>query len=193
RRQYHQLLVICELHRQQEEMYRKRTRRIEDRIVSISQPHVRPIVRGKARANVEFGAKVAVSLVNGYVRLERLDWNNFHEGLTLQAAVEAYREKYGCYPETVLADKAYRTRENLRYCKERGIRLSGPALGRPSRSLAAEQKRIEQQDAAERNAIEGKIGEGKRLYGLGLIRARLRETSETVIALEYEPSAAGVG
>lgn len=184
RRQYHQLLVICELHRQQEEMYRKRTHRIEDRIVSISQPHVRPIVRGKARANVEFGAKVAVSLVNGYARLERLDWNNFHEGLTLQAAVEAYRERYGCYPETVLADKAYRTRENLRYCKERGIRLSGPALGRPSRSLAVEQKRIEQQDAAERNAIEGKIGEGKRLYGLGLIRARLRETSETVIALQ---------
>ncbi len=127
---------------------------------------------------------MAVSLVNGYAWLERLDWNNFHEGLTLQAAVEAYRERYGCYPETVLADKAYRTRENLRYCKERGIRLSGPALGRPSRSLAVEQKRIEQQDAAERHAIEGKFGEGKRLYGLGLIRARLRETSETEIALQ---------
>ncbi|WP_419670144.1 IS5 family transposase [Alicyclobacillus macrosporangiidus] len=184
RRQYHQLLVICELHRQQEKMYRKRTHRIEDRIVGISQPHVRPIVRGKAWDNVEFEAKVALSLVNGYVGLERLNWNNFHKGLTLQAAVEAYRERYGCYPETVLADKAYRTRENLRYCTERGIRLSGPTLGRPSRSLAAEQKRIQQQDAAERNEIEGKIGEGKRLYGLGLIRARLRETSETVIALQ---------
>ncbi len=57
-------------------------------------------------------------------------------------------------------------------------------MGRPSKSLAVEQKRIEQQDAAERNEIEGKIGEGKRLYGLGLIRARLRETSETVIALQ---------
>ncbi|WP_067929476.1 IS5 family transposase [Alicyclobacillus shizuokensis] len=184
RRQHRQLMVICELYRQQEEMYRKRTRRIEDRIVSISQPHVRPIVRGKVRANVEFGAKVMVSLVNGYARLERLDWNNFYEGQTLQGAVEAYRERYGCYPETVLADKAYRTRENLRYCKEHGIRLSGPALGRPSKSLEAEQQRIERQDAAERNAIEGKFGEGKRLYGLGLIRARLRTTSETVIALQ---------
>ncbi len=165
-------------------MYRKRTRRIDDRIVSISQPHVRPMVRGKARAHVEFGAKVAVSLVNGYARLERLDWNNFHEGQTLQAAVEAYRERYGCYPEAVLADKVYRTRENLRYCKERGIRLSGPPLGRPSKFMEAQQQRMEKEDAAGRNAIEGKFGEGKRLYGLGLIRTRLQATSETVIALQ---------
>ncbi|WP_188883507.1 IS5 family transposase, partial [Alicyclobacillus cellulosilyticus] len=184
KRQHRQLMVICELYRQQEEMYRKRTRRIEDRIVSISQPHVRPMVRGKARAHVEFGAKVAVSLVNGYARLERLDWNNFHEGQTLQAAVEAYRERYGCYPEAVLADKVYRTRENLRYCKERGIRLSGPPLGRPSKFMEAQQQRMEKEDAAGRNAIEGKFGEGKRLYGLGLIRTRLQTTSETVIALQ---------
>ncbi|SFV09323.1 transposase, partial [Alicyclobacillus macrosporangiidus] len=108
----------------------------------------------------------------------------FHEGNTLQAAVEAYRERYGHYPEAVLADRAYRTRENLRYCKERGIRLSGPPLGRPSKTARTEQARIEKQDAAERNEIEGKIGEGKRLYGLGLIRTRLRATSETVIALQ---------
>jgi IS5 family transposase len=133
---------------------------------------------------VEFGAKVAISVVNGYARLERLDWDSFHEGNTLQAAVEAYRERYGHYPEAVLADRAYRSRENLRYCKERGIRLSGPPLGRPSKTARAEQARIERQDAAERNEIEGKFGEGKRLYGLGLIRARLRETSETVIALQ---------
>ncbi|WP_029420173.1 IS5 family transposase [Alicyclobacillus macrosporangiidus] len=183
-RQYRQLLVIQELYRQQEEMYRRKTRRIEDRIVSISQPHVRPIVRGKVRANVEFGAKVAISVVNGYARLERLDWDSFHEGNTLQAAVEAYRERYGHYPEAVLADRAYRSRENLRYCKEHGIRLSGPPLGRPSKTARAEQARIERQDAAERNEIEGKFGEGKRLYGLGLIRARLRATSETVIALQ---------
>lgn len=37
----------------------------------------------------------------------------------------------------------------------------------------------------ERNAVEGKFGEGKRTYGLGLTRARLRQTSETVIALQF--------
>ena len=32
----------------------------------------------------------------------------------------------------VLTDQIYRTRENRSYCKEHGIRLSGPKLGRPS-------------------------------------------------------------
>ncbi|MCL6445164.1 MAG: transposase [Alicyclobacillus sp.] len=121
--------------------------------------------------------------MNGYARLERLDTGT-HEGNTLQVAVEAYWEWYGNYPEAVLADRAYRSRENLRYCKERGIRLSGPPLGRPSKTARAEEARIERQDAAERNKIEGKFGEGKCLYGLGLIRACLQTTSETVIALQ---------
>ena len=83
------MLVIHELYRQQEEMYRRRIRRIDDRVVSISQPHMHPIVRSNVRANVEFGAKVAISVVDGYARLERLNWYSFHEGHTLQAEVEA--------------------------------------------------------------------------------------------------------
>lgn len=181
--QYRQLLVISELYRQQQEMYDKRTHSVEDRIVSLSQPHVRPIVRGKVNAPVEFGAKLAISLVDGYARMEKLSWDNFNESITLKDAVDAYVQRYGCYPEAILADQIYRNRENLCYCKEHGIRLSGPSLGRPKKE--AEQERNQaRQDASARNAIEGKFGEGKRSYGLGRIRARLRETSETVIALQ---------
>lgn len=89
------------------------------------------MVRGKGNAEMEFRAKISVSLVNGSLRLERLSWDNFHEAGTLPAAVEAYRERYGYYPEEVLVDQIFRSRENRRYCKERGIRLSGPPLGRP--------------------------------------------------------------
>ncbi len=181
---YRELLVIQELYRQQKEMYAKKNLRIEDRIVSISQPHVRPIVRGKARANVEFGAKLAISVVDGNVRIERLSWDSFNEGLTLQEAVERYRERYGVYPEAVLADKIYRNRVNLKYCREHNIRLSGPPLGRPPKEEVAERKREARLDASARNAVEGKFGEGKRKYGLGLIRAKLAKTSETVIALQ---------
>jgi transposase, IS5 family len=184
KQQYKQLLVIHELYRQQNEMYTKRTHQISDRIVSISQPHVRPIVRGKAKANVEFGAKVAISVVNGYSFMEKMQWDNFNEGITLQDSVEAYRQRFGYYPEAVLADQIYRNRDNLRYCKERGIRLSGPQLGRPSKKEQAEQKKQARHDASERNAVEGKFGEGKRCYGLGRIQARLQETSATVIALQ---------
>src|SRR5690625_698814 len=185
KKQYKDLLVIQELYRQQSIMYREKSNRISDRIVSISQPHVRPIVRGKANAPVEFEAKLSMSLVNGFDYMDILSWDPYHEGKFLRHSVEAYKERYGYYPEAILADAIYRTRENRAYCKELGIRLSGPKLGRPSKDeqINAAQKQIERQDASERNAIEGKFGEGKRRYGLGLIQARLRQTSETAISL----------
>src|SRR5690606_33763356 len=80
---YRDLLVIHELYRQQLHMYNERSHQMEDRIVSIHQPHVRPIVRGKAKACVEFGAKIAVSMRKGYAFLDRLSWDNFNESATL--------------------------------------------------------------------------------------------------------------
>ena len=186
RRQYQRLLVIQELYRQQREMFDDKKHAIPDRIVSIDQPHVRPMVRGKAGSQVEFGAKIAASVVDGYSRIESMQWDSFNEALTLQDSVEAYKQRHGVYPEAILADKLYRNRENLRYCKERGIRLSGPRLGRPPKegpSKAVLQQ--EREDASERNQIEGKFGEGKRRFGLGRIRARLANTSQTVIALQF--------
>lgn len=185
RKAYRDLLVIHKLYRQQLQMYNERTHQIEDRIVSIHQPHVRPIVRGKAKARVEFGAKIAVSMTKGYAFLDRMSWDNFNESTTLIEAIENYRLRLGYYPAVVQADQIYRTRENRNFCKQHGIRLSGPALGRPSKdSQPNEQQRLARQDAGERNAIEGKFGEGKRKYGLGCIRARLAQTSESVITLQ---------
>lgn len=97
--------------------------------------------------------------------------------------MERYRARFGTYPKAVLADQIYRTRDNLRFCKEKGIRLSGPQLGRPSADQQ-EQKKIAKADTTARNAVEGKFGEGKRSYGLGRIRAHLQTTSETIIGLQ---------
>jgi len=166
-------------------MYRANSHRTDHRIVSISQPNVRPIVRGKAKANVEFGSKVAISVVNGYALVEKLDWDSYNEGITLQESVENYHSRFGIYPEAILADKIYRNWDNLAYCKSLGIRLSGPKLGRPSKEKDKVQERLAKQDASERNTVEGKFGEGKRRYGLGLIRARLQEASETVVAIQF--------
>ncbi|GKV68544.1 hypothetical protein NCCP2716_10420 [Sporosarcina sp. NCCP-2716] len=104
----------------------------------------------------------------------------------MKEAILAYKNHFGHYPEAVLADTIYRTRENRKFCKELGIRLSGPRLGRPAKDphVLAEQKKVEKQDHGERNAIEGKFGEGKRTYELGLIQTRLQATSETTIALQ---------
>jgi len=173
-KQYRDLFVIQELYRQQKLMFQTKTHRIDDRIVSISQPHVRPIVRGKPHTNVAFGAKLSLSLVDGWAFLDNLKWDAYHEAGDLPASVERYVSRNGVYPEAVLADQIYLTRENRRYCMEHGIRLSGPKLGRPPKKEDKEQKQIAYQDASERNAIEGKFGEGKRTYRLGLIQARLQ-------------------
>ncbi|MGI6725370.1 MAG: transposase [Christensenellales bacterium] len=178
-----QLRVIEVLYAQQKQMYEQGSKRVDDRIVSLCQPWIRPVVRGKARSAVEFGSKIVVSLVNGYLRIERQSWDNFHEGMTLQESVESYRADTGVYPERVLADKAYRNRENHQYCKERGIRMSGLKLGRPLRdkALYLQQLLEERLESGERNAIESAVGIGKRRYGLNLVMERLQETSEVTI------------
>ena len=184
-RQQNQLETIRILYGQQEEMHRSRTHTVEDRIVSITQPWVRPIVRGKAKCDVEFGAKVSISMVNGYAFKDKLDWNAYSEAALLKPIVEAYKAKHGYYPEAVIADKLYRNRENLAYCKANGIRLSGPKLGRPSKLHDKQLKKQERQDASTRNAVEGKFGEGKTRYGLDRIMARLQNTCETTISMVF--------
>lgn len=181
------LATIRKLVEQQSKMYQTKTHRVEDRIVNLYQPHVRPIVRGKAGAAVEFGAKVAISLENGYSRIEKLSWDPFNEAGTLIESAERYKERNGCYPEVILADRIYRNRDNIAYCKEHSIRLSGPKLGRPQAKalMKKAEKCIERQDARDRNAVEGKFGEGKRKYGLNRIAAKLKETAESVIVLQF--------
>ncbi len=191
RRQYKDLLVITEIYRQQQWMFDHRIRRIDDRIVSVSQPHVRPIKRGKAGRETEFGAKISVSLVNGFGFVDRLSWDNFNECKDLIGQIESYKRRFGFFPESVHADRIYRTRENLGYCRENNIRLSGPRLGRPPKPTAENKARLKlesalaRQDEVDRIPIEGKFGEGKRRYRLGLVMTKLACTSETSIAMSF--------
>jgi IS5 family transposase len=104
--------VIEQLYAQQKEMYDKRTSRVDDRIVSLHEPWVRPIVRGKSKAPAEFGAKLAVSVVDGYMRVEQLSWDAFHEGKTLKESVEHYRADTGKYPERIL-DSVYTSQARM--------------------------------------------------------------------------------
>jgi len=188
RKSYRDLLVISELYRQQQYMWRKGVHKIPGRIVSISQPHVRPMVRGKARVDVEFGAKISVSLIRGYSFLDRISWDPYHESVDLIGQVEKYRERFGCYPVSVHADKIYRTRENLRFCGEKGIRLSGPPLGRPkvmTPEKTAREKRRRRRDERYRIPIEGKFGQGKRRFSLDRIMTKLAVTSGSAISVIF--------
>ena len=113
------IAVIDKVYEQQKYMYEHKVYSVPDRIVSISQPYIRPIVRGKAAAPVEFGAKMDLSLdEKGMARIEKLSFDAYNESDVLIAAAERYYERTGHYPERILADKIYLNRNNLSYCSE---------------------------------------------------------------------------
>ena len=176
-RQYKMLLVVAEVYRQQLWLYENKKQSIDARIVSLTQPHIRPIVRGKAGKVVEFGAKLSASCFEGYVFLDHVNWDNFNESADLKAQVEAFKNFTGYYPESVHVDKIYRTRENRAWCKERGIIISGPPLGRPPTNVSKEKKKQDLESERIRNCIEGNFGQAKRRFSLGRVMAKLSHTS----------------
>ena len=176
------LEIVKKLYKQQKYMFDNHTHSVPDRIISISQPWLRPIVRGKAKAPVEFGAKLDISVVNGFTRLEYHSFDAYNEALKLPEMIERYKERTGCYPERILADKIYRNRDNLAYCTERKIRLSGPALGRPKKDEIRDKKQ-DYIDEAERVEVERKFSLAKRKCGIGLIVTRLKETTCHCLAM----------
>lgn len=175
--------VIQQVLDQQTEMYKTKTHTHPDRIVSIHQPYVRPIVRGKAKTKVEFGAKINVSMQGGFAKIDHFNWNAYNEGCELISQVESYRTLNGHYPELIQTDRIYLTNENRKWLKEKGIRHIGSPLGRPVKEvLPPYQRRKQRKEYAERNHIEGKFGQGKDAYNLNKIRAKLSKTSESWIA-----------
>ena len=176
--------VLPHLYQQQYKMYKTNTRRCDDRIVSISQPYIRPIIRGKPGKTVEFGAKISVSLTGkGLAHVDKLHWDAQHEGHDLEAQVEAYKKRYGYYPEVVIADTLYGSRDNRSYLARNHIRFAGKPLGRPPKITPENKDELMRMKAQrrpeyrERIPIEGKFGQGKYGYRLNNIRAKRADTS----------------
>ena len=178
--------TVKTIYEQQLEMYTKRTTRVNNRIVSFHQPWLRPIVRGKAGKKIEIGAKLDASVdENNFTRLEYVSFDAYNESTKLQGVIDAYFQRTGHYPERILADQIYSTRENRKYCKERGIHLSGKPLGRPKKDMELQQadKKRNYQEQTERVEVERAFSQLKRKCGLGLITKRLKETTLHCIAL----------
>ena len=173
------------LYAQQQYMFANNTHSVENRIVSISQPYIRPIVRGKAKSPVEFGAKLDLSVdETGMCRIEKLSFDAYNESSVLKTAIENYRERMGHYPERVLVDQIYRNRENISYCSNLGIRLSGKKLGRPKKDADSKaEKKIAYQDNTDRIEVERKFSLAKRKFGLGLLLTKREDTTRASIVL----------
>jgi hypothetical protein len=176
------LTTIRKVYEQQKFMFDQQTHSVENRIVSLSQPFIRPIVRGKAGKPVEFGAKLDISVSDGWTRLEVLSFDAYNEAVNLKDMAERYRDRVGKYPSRILADKIYRNRDNLAFCKLHHIRLSGPALGRPKKNDNRDKKQ-DYRDECERVEVERRFSLSKRKCGLGLIVTKLEETISHSVAM----------
>lgn len=176
------LNIIMKLYAQQKEMFDNRCHRVDNRIVSISQPYIRPIVRGKVKTPVEFGAKYDVSIdEKGHARLEKISFDPYNECTMFIDSIERYKNRTGHYPERALVDQIYNTQENRNFCQERGIRISTRKPGRPTK----EKNHIKQQkrDQKDRIEVERFFSLDKRCFGAGLIVTKLSETTLASIAL----------
>ena len=133
------LSVIMKVYEQQKGMYENKIHQCEDRIVSISQPWIRPIIRGKAGAHTEFGLKTTFCKVEGNVYVGKMSFDNYNEGDTLIEIIKNYHKDFNVYPSEVLADQIYHNKTNRNYCKEHEIKFVGKKLGRKTKN---EQKEV---------------------------------------------------
>lgn len=132
---------------------------------------------------VEFGAKLDLGIdKSGYGRIEKISFDAYNEYVFLEDTAERYKEHTGHYPMRILANQIYQTRDNRRFCKKHGIRLSGSKLGRPSET-AKQDKETEYQNNVDRIGVENGHSACKRCYGMGLIVTRLEEIQLISIAL----------
>ena len=113
--------------------------------------------------------------------LQAVLWENFNECTTLQQSVADYFRRFGHYPEVVLCDKIYHTKENKKFCKKFKIRLGGIAETR--KNISEFEKVLSRDDYRKRNEIEGVNGNLKRKYGLDLISSWTRHNAEIEAAL----------
>lgn len=176
------LEAILNMLAQQEEMLSLGVRSCANRIVSIFQPHVRPIIRGKAKAKVEFGAKVGISVVNGYDYIDTISWDAYNESIDLEKQLELYRKRFGFYPAEIQADKIYLNKENRALLKKKYITCHCAPLGRPPKNPDPTQVTLRAKASGERNAVEAAFGTAKRRYRADNIRAKLPNTAQSWIA-----------
>ena len=170
--------IITKVYRQQRNHFDSGDRResIPDRIVSVSKPYVRPIVRGKEVKSVEFGAKCNNIMVDGISFIEKMSFNAFNEGTRLQHCVKMHRRLFGVDVKKIGGDASYAGTDNRGFCKENGIQTSFVKRGRPTQEKK-EQDYVRQELARVRaTAMEGSFGIQKEHYAMRRIKARKKET-----------------
>ena len=113
-KQLDMLETITRIYRQQKNHFKSGDSResIPNRIVSVSKPYIRPIVRGKETKTVEFGAKCNNILIDGISFIEKLSFNAFNEGTRLKHCVSLSEKLTGVPVKKIGGDQGYSGNDN---------------------------------------------------------------------------------
>ena len=164
--------AIVKIYEKQHEKLYGNAKEIKDRIVSLSKPYIRPIIRGKETKVVEFGAKVNMLQVDGINFIEHLSYNAFNEGTRLQSGIHLHRKLFGKCTH-LSADQIYATNANRSYCREQSIITNFIPKGK-QKIHHIEQATILRKtlNVARGTILEGSFGNEKNHYALQKIPAR---------------------
>jgi len=181
-RQLDMLGTITRVYRQQKNHLKSGDSResILNRIVSVSKPYIRPIIRGKETKTVEFGAKCNNILIDGISFIEKLSFNAFNEGTRLKHCVSLSEKLTGVPVKEIGGDHGYSGNDNRTFCKENKIETSFTQKGRTGEN---EVKNATKRELARvrATAMEGSFGTQKEHYGLRKIAARIKSTEIMLI------------
>jgi transposase, IS5 family len=166
------MLTITEVYEQQHAKVYGHVEQIKDRIVSLSKPYIRPIVRGKETKAVEFGAKVNKLQVDGISFVEHFSYDAFNEGTRLKSCIELHQQLFGkCTHHS--ADKIYATNKNRKHCTSKKIVTNFEPKGKQKAAHVEQNKTMRAILNKERGTrLEGSFGNEKNHYQLQKINAR---------------------
>jgi IS5 family transposase len=146
------------------------------------------MVRGKARAAVEFGAKISVSVRNGFAFLHRISWDQYNKAEEMISHVKEYKQEHGHYPERDCADHIHLNTKNKDFCSRFIIRQSGNRLCRPPKDQEINAAHNQQAHCSPAEAQRGGrmlFGPGKRKYSIDLTMDRLPKGAENSISMAF--------
>ena len=153
---------------------------IPNRIVSVSKPYIRQIVRGKETKTVEFGAKCNNILIDGIPFIEKLSFNAFNEGTRLKHCVSLTEKLTGVTVKKIGGDQGYSGNDNRTFCKENKIETSFTQKGRTGK-IGMKNATKRELARVRATAMEGSFGTQKEHYGLRKIAARIKSTEILLI------------
>jgi transposase, IS5 family len=160
--------------------------KIQDRIVSFFQPHMRPIVKGKLGKPVEFGKKVEIiEGENNIITDYQIYIGNPSDSKTFLQSAYRHRQKFKTPPNLIATDRGGWSEENVKELKTMGVKhISIPQRGYKTK----QRERTENSKwfkAAQRWRAggEGKISWLKRSFGMGRSKAKTEHGFDTGIGM----------